>query len=519
VLADRAEPLDADDLERLAWAAGLSGREEEQRKYLARLYQVSVDASDDTRAARVAFWLGFRLAIVGETASASGWLSRAQRLADGAGKDCVVAGYLLLVETRQRFVAGDYDGAYATAERAVEIGGRCGETDLVVFARNLQGRVRVRQGLVDAGLPLLDESMLSVTQGETSPAVAGIMYCGAISACNSIYALDRSREWTSALARWCEEQPELVPFTSECMVHRAEVLRLGGAWPEALDEARRAGEHVGARIDLGAAGEAAYQQGEIHRLRGALSESEDAFRKASRNGRDPHPGLALLRLAQNRRDQAVSAIRRVAKASTDPLVRARFLPALVEILLAVGDVDGAAEACLDLENTARLFTTDVLGAIAAQARGEVELALGDAEAALRSSKHAFRVWQQVGAPYEAAKARVAMARACRALGDDDAAILELAAARDVFERLGASPDVAALEALTARAPVPPEHPLSARELEVLRLVASGKTNKDIARQLHVSGKTVDRHMSNIFAKLNVPTRTAAAAFAYEHGLV
>lgn len=518
-LADRAEPLAADDLERLAWAAGLSGHEAEHRKNLERLYQACLDASEGTRAARAAFWLGFRLAIVGETAAASGWLSRAQRLADDAGKDCVVAGYLLFAEVRRRFVTGDYEGAYATAVRAAEIGERCGEREIVVFARSLQGRIRVRQGMVEAGLPLLDESMLCVTQGEASPAITGIMYCAALSTCNSIYALDRSREWTSALARWCDEQPELVPFTGECMVHRVEVLRLDGAWPEALDEAQRAGEHIGARVDFGAVGEAAYQQGEIHRLRGALSEAEEAFRKASQNGRDPHPGLALLRLAQGRRDQAVSSIRRVAKASTDPLARARFLPALVEILLAVGDVDGADEACKDLENTARQFTTDVLGAIAAQARGQIDLTRGDADAALRSSKQAFGVWQQVGAPYEAAKARLAMARACRALGDEDGAALELSAAREVFERLGASPDIAAIEALTGLASVVRDHPLSARELEVLRLVAVGKTNKDIARQLHVSGKTVDRHMSNIFTKLNVPTRTAAAAYAYEHGLV
>lgn len=518
-LADRSAPLELDDLERLAWSAGLSGHEAEHRKHLERLYQACIEASEGTRAARTAFWLGFRLAIVGETASASGWLSRAQRFADGAGKDCVVTGYLLIAEVRRRFVAGDYEGAYATAVQAAEVGERCGEREIVVFARSLQGRVRVRQGLIDAGLPLLDESMLSLTQGETSPAITGIMYCAALSTCNSIYALDRSREWTSALARWCDEQPELVPFTGECMVHRAEVLRLDGAWPEALDEAQRAGEHVGAKVDFGAAGEAAYQQGEIHRLRGALSEAEESFRKASQNGRDPQPGLALLRLAQNRRDQAVSSIRRVAEASTEPLARARFLPALIEILLAVGDVDGANQSCLDLENTARQFKTDVFGAIAAQARADVELARGDAPAALRSSKHAFGVWQQVGAPYEAAKARVAMARACRALGDEDGAALELAAAREVFERLRAAPDIAAIEAVANRGSVAREHPLSARELEVLRLVAVGKTNKDIARQLHVSGKTVDRHMSNIFTKLNVPTRTAAAAYAYENGLV
>lgn len=517
--ADETAPLEPDDLERLASTAGLSGREDEHRKYLERLYQMYLDSGDEVRAARAAFWIGFRLAIVGETAGASGWLSRAQRLVDSAGRDCAVAGYLLIAEVRRRFNAGDYEGAYASATRAAEIGERCRDTDLVVFARNLQGRIRVRQGLVDAGLPLLDEAMLSVTQGETSPAVTGIIYCAAIATCNSIYAIDRSREWTDALARWCDAQPELVPFTSACLVSRAEVLRLGGAWPEALDQARKASERGAPKSELSATGQALYQQGEIHRLRGEVAQAEEAYREASQRGCDPQPGLALLRLTQGKRDAATSAIRRAVGAAPEPLARARYLPALVEISLLAGDAEAAREACAELERTAARFGTEVLGAIAAQARGEVELASGNAEAALPSLRRAFQTWQDVGAPYDAARARVALARACLALRDEDGATLELAAARAVFERLGAVPDIEAIDAL-ANPSVPAKGPpLTARELEVLRLVATGKTNKAIGKELFLSEKTVDRHVSNIFAKLDVKSRAAATAYAYEHGLV
>jgi len=518
--ADRAAPLEREDLERLAWSAGLSGREGEHRKCLDRFYQASVEAGDCAQAARAAFWLGFRLAMVGEMASAGGWLSRAQRLVESAGADCAVAGYLLLPEIRQRFKAGDYDSAYDAATRAAEIGERCRDTDLLVFARNLQGRIRVRQGQVGAGLPLLDEAMLSVTQGETSPAVTGLIYCTAIATCNSIYAIDRSREWTSALSQWVESQPELVPFTSACLASRAEVLRLGGDWPEAFDQARKAHQQRAADSDIGAAGQALYQEGEIHRLRGALVQAESAYHQASQNGFDPQPGLALLRLAQGKRDDAAGAIRRALAALPEPLARARCLPAMVDIAIAGGDVGTAREACAELEATAARFGTDVLGAIAARARGDVELASGNAEAALAPLRRAFQVWRQVGAPYEAARARVALGRACVALGDREGAALELAAAREVFERLGAAPSVAAIDAPTVPArEIPKDHPLTARELEVLRLVAAGKTNKAIGKELFVSEKTVDRHVSNIFAKLDVSSRAAATAYAYEHGLV
>jgi DNA-binding NarL/FixJ family response regulator len=300
-------------------------------------------------------------------------------------------------------------------------------------------------------------------------------------------------------------------------------MQIAGSWPEAIEEARRAVARVSREIDWQANADSLYQQGEVHRLRGDFAAAEQAYRGASELGREAQPGLALLRLAQGRTADAVNAIRGALHAARDRLHRARLLPAAVEIALAANEADEARKACDELEEVAASFGTDVLGAMAAHARGAVALAGGEAEAALEPLRRAFRVWHEVGAPYIAARLRVLLARACRALGDRDTATLELDLARAVFQRLGAAPDLAALDKTVAapEAPAAGSTPanLSRRELEVLRLVASGKTNKLIAKQLFLSEKTVDRHVSNIFVKTNVSSRAAATAFAYQHGLV
>jgi DNA-binding CsgD family transcriptional regulator len=340
-----------------------------------------------------------------------------------------------------------------------------------------------------------------------------------------VYALNRAREWTSALANWCQEQPQLLVFTGSCLVHRSEILQLGGAWGEAIEEARRAAERLTRPIEHEAAANAFYQQAEIHRLRGELPEAEQAYRRASQLGREPQPGLALLRLAQDRRDDAAGAIRRVIQATSDRFQRTRLLPAYVEIMLASNEVEEAQVACQELEEIGAMLGTEVVGAMAAHARGAVQLAKGDARTAVDPLRRAFQTWQQVGAPYIAARIRVLLGTACRTLGDEDGAMLELDAAREVFEQLGAQPDVARVDQLLKKAgPARPtgtvqHHGLTARELEVLRLVAQGKTNKAIAKELCLSEKTVDRHLSNLFVKVNVTSRAGATAYAYENGLI
>ena len=520
--ADAASPLDAADLERLAWASALAGHDADQLKTLERLYHDREGAGDQRGAARAAFWAGFRLFGLGEHGRAAGWITRAARHVERVGADCVERGYVMLPAVHQRLGQGDPEGAFAAAADAVAVGERFRDRSLVAYARAMQGMIRLRQDRVRDGIALLDDAMLAAAGGETAPVITGLVYCTAIDGCRRVYALDRMREWTAVLSEWCDAQPQLATFTGNCLVHRAEIMQIHGDWSEAIGEARRAAERAARRSAAGgepeAGGAAHYQMGELHRLRGAWDEAEAAYREASRLGRDPQPGLALMRLAQGRRDVAAQAIRRVVDTTPAGPQRVRLLPAHVEIMIAAGDLDSARRSAGELEDLATRFDSDALRAIAAHAHGALRLAEGDAAAALAPLREAFEWWRQSNAPYIAARIRVQIGAACRALGDEEGAALETDAARTAFAELGAAPD---LERIGARAPGPraPGHGLTGRELQVLRLVATGKTNRAIARELFLSERTVDRHVSNVFNKLGVSSRAAATAHAYEHGLV
>ena len=497
VALSAADPLPAEDLERLAVAAYMLGDEAEFLTALERAHRAQLEAGAVERAVRCAFWIGLQLTLRSDVGGATGWLGRAQRLL--ADRDCVERGYLALLAALQR-----RDEAELAA--AVQAAQRFGDADLLSLAVHEQGSVHIRRGELEPGLALLDEAMVAVTAGELSPIVTGLVYCSVIAGCQHAQELRRAQEWTAALTRWCEEQDDLVAFTGRCLVHRAEIMQVRGAWADALEEAR----HAAGRRD--AAGQAFYRQGELLRLRGDVAAAEQAYREASRHGVEPQPGVALLRLAQGRTGAAVAAIRRVADETADPLGRSRLLPAQVEIELAAGDVDAAARACDELEALAEQLPSRMLGATAASAAAAVRLAENDPRAALGAARLAAGAWRELDAPYECARARELTALACRALGDEDSAGFELEAAREVFARLGAAGDLARLEGAQAG------HSLSPRELEVLRLVARGATNREIAGELDLSERTVDRHVSNILAKLRVPTRAAATAWAYEHGL-
>jgi DNA-binding CsgD family transcriptional regulator len=516
--AERTAPLCVEDLDRLAWAAELSGDTEGFLKATERVYEVHLAGGALRLAARAAFWVGFRAMSVGEAGRANAWLGRAQRLVEGEANECAEKGYLLLPAAFRHQMTGQLDAAVAAAGEAAAIGDRLGDADLSAFGRTIQGRALLRLGQIDRGLALLDESMLAATANRLSPIFTGLIYCTVIASCQRVYEIERAREWTAALSAWCENEPRAVAFQGPCLIHRAELLQIGGAWPEALEEARHAHRRVRSS-DRSALADARYQEGEIHRLRGAVEEAERCFKEAGAHGQEPQPGLALLRLVGRQREVAQSMIRRVVAETQDPLAQAKLLPAAVEIHLAVGDVAGAREACARLDEIAASFATEVLGALAAHGRGRIHLAEGDAQAALGPLRRAFWVWQKIGAPYPAARVRVDLARACQALGDGEGARMELEVARAVFEELGAGPDVAALGALPGAPAAKPPHGLTQRELQVLRFVAAGKTNKLIARELFLSEKTIDRHLSNIFVKLSVGSRTAATAWAYEHALV
>jgi DNA-binding CsgD family transcriptional regulator len=517
---DESDGLGGEDLELLATASYMLGHADEYFGALERGHQAHVDAGEGLRAARCAIWIGMNLAREGEMGHAQGWLGRARRLVDREPEDCAELGYLRLPDAFEREAAGDWEGAVAILADAAAVGERFGDLDLIALARHEQGHVLIINGRANTGLELLDETMVAAATAELSPIVTGIVYCGVILACQEAYEPRRAQEWTAALTEWCQRQPDMVAFTGRCLVHRAEIMQMHGTWPDALEEARRAAGRCAEGNNELAAAEAIYRQAEIHRLRGDFEAAETAYLDAGRRGREPQPGLALLRLAQGNGDAALAAIRRAATETTEPAKRAGLLPAYVEILLAAGDLGTARGACAELEAIGAEFEAGAVGAMAGQATGATRLAAGDAEAALVALRESARIWQKLEAPYEAARARTLVGLACRSLGDDDTAAIELEAARDAFAELGAQPDLTRAEGLLRQPHQAADtHGLTTRELEVLRLVAAGETNRAIAAELVLSERTVDRHVSNIFAKLGVSSRTAATAFAYEHELI
>jgi DNA-binding CsgD family transcriptional regulator len=513
-----ADALVADDLVSLATSAYMVGRMDIFLEVLERSHHAYLDEDDLPQAARCAFYLGVNLAILGEGARASGWFGRGQRLVERHGADCAEQGYMLLPAAMQQLMTGQYADAESNAVVAVECGERFGDRDLLALALHIRGQTLIKQARTEEGLILLDQAMLAVTADEVSPIISGVVYCGVIAGCEEAYDVRRAQEWTEALTRWCEEQPELVAFTGRCLSHRAGLMQLRGAWAEALEEADRARERCEQGMNLAAAGLALYQQGEVHRLQGDFAAAEAAYRDANRYGHEPQPGLSLLRLGQGDEEAAASSIRRVLGETTEPLLRTRLLPAHTEIALAVGDATGARSAADELSAIAADYDIVMLRAIAANVQGMVALAEEDPSTALVSLRAARATWQELDAPYETARTRLLIGLACRALGDEDTAVLELEEATTMFEHLGALPDLVRVEALVGRATAD-THGLTPRELEVLRLVAAGKTNRDIAAELVVSEHTVARHVQNIFAKLRVSSRTAATAFAFEHHLV
>jgi DNA-binding CsgD family transcriptional regulator len=518
LLADQKAPLEVEDLELLATATYLVGRDLEFCRILDRAYQAHLEVGDPPGAARCAFWSGLILLFRGEAGQAGAWLARAHRLVDSL--DCVEQGYLLLPVAERQLDEGHEDAAHASAQRAAEIGNRFADAELTACARHLLGRARLRKGHLPEGLALLDEAMLAAVEGKLSPIMTGLIYCSVLEACHQVFALHRAREWTTALSRWCDQQKEMVAFTGTCLVRRAEIMQIQGAWSDAKVEVNRACEPISnGGVDRAPPAAAFYQKAEMHRLCGEVEAAEEAYRSASRLGLEPQPGLALLRMSQGRTDAASATIRRVVSAALDPLQRARLLPAHIEIMLASGDIQEARDASRDLEGIAEKFDTDILQAMAAQACGAIALAEGQPGAALTPLRRAFEVWQEAGAAHEAARVRVLMGMACRSLGDEEAGELEIAAARAVFERLGAAPEIARLDALGNAAPSKPQHELTQRELQILLLIASGKTNKAIAGELFLSERTIDRHVSNILCKLDVPSRAAAIAYAYQHKLI
>lgn len=520
--ADAVRPLDTRDVELLAEAADMLGRGDEAVVLLRRAFSAYAEEGAVGAALRCAFWLCKGLAWGGEFAQSGAWLGRARRLAQ-SDPGCQELAYLLMLEAELHFRAGEHEQMTDVARRLADAVGPGADADLLAGTAMTLGLALVSTGERAAGLAQLDEAMVAVAERTMSARMTGMVYCVVIGTCQELQELSRAQEWSEALAEWCAAQPDFSgAYRGLCRVHRAALLQLGGDWPDAVHEARLACAQLTAGYGEVVAGGAYYQLAELHRLRGAYAEAEQAYRDTLRYGWDTQPGLALLRLAQGRRPTAVAAIRRALAETREPMRRARLLAAAVEVLLAGGrhgdDGDDLAEAARAVDELALIADAHgaaALRATAGQARGAVRLAEGDAKEALPALREAGRWWRELEVPYEAARVGVLVGLACRALGDEDCAVLEFDAARRTFERLGAGPDGERVARLVGDG----DSPLSPRELDVVRLLAQGRTNHAIATELVLSEKTVARHISNIFGKLDVGSRTAVAAYAFEHGLL
>ncbi|HEY7059534.1 MAG TPA: response regulator transcription factor, partial [Vicinamibacterales bacterium] len=502
--------------------AFLIGEEEASVQARTRAHAGFLERGQPVEAARSAFWLAFDLAgVPDQQAQAAGWLARAQRLIDGVKEPCVEQGWLHCAAARHRVAEGDIAAAHALFSQATEIAERFANRDLMAMARHGQGRTLLGLNRIREGLSLLDEVMVAVSGGEIAPIVAGAVYCSVISACHDLFDLRRAQEWTAALQGWCASHPDTVPFRGQCLIRRSELLQLHGAWPDAFSEAQQACERLTRSSSRPGpeAGAAFYQLAELHRLRGDFAKADDAYRLANRAGYNPHPGLALLRLNQGQAEAADASIRLALQERRSRRFRVLVLRAAVEIMLARQDVAGARAAADELARLCARADAPFLRAVASQARGAVTLTAGDALEALDDLRAARTAWEGLGAPFELAQVRVLIGLACRQLGDHDGAELEFDAAHEAFEMLGASPHAAAVAALTAPPSTPTSTSLTGREVEVLRLIATGATNRAIAGRLNISEKTVARHVSNIFTKLDLSSRAAATAYAYEHGLI
>jgi DNA-binding CsgD family transcriptional regulator len=500
--------LQALDLDYYAAAAMLLGRMDDYLAIRERAYREQLDAGQLECAAQAAVWIAMQHMVQGEVGPGTAWLARADRLCAELGDDSVAAGYLVLSASFEAEEAGDFERAAELCGEAAAVGTRLGCADLAAIGMYQQGLLLLTIGRPEEGLARLDEAMLLLTEGELSPMVTGVVSCGVISGCWSAYELRRAQQWTAAMTAWCDDQADLGSFTGECKVRRAELKQLHGAWTEALAELAGVGLED---VDLWAAGYAAYVRGNLERLQGRVDSAEEHFTDAARLGCDPQPGLALLRLAQGKSQAARAMVRRGLAETQEPGRRVELLVALVEIALALGELPEADAAARELADLATGRVSPIVGGMRDQADGAVRLAEQRPEAALPSLRRALEVWVRERTPYQEAVTRLLLADACRALGDYESAARDTAIAFDLFTELGATPDL--------RRRVGGSDPLTARELEVLKLVATGATNKAIATTLVLSERTVDRHVSNILTKLEVPSRAAATAYAVARQLL
>jgi DNA-binding NarL/FixJ family response regulator len=515
-LTARRAALTAEELDELGLAAWFLGRTAECERAWDAAHHAYLDAGERDAAIRCAFWLGYTLADRGETVRAGAWMSRLFELVEAAEPSPRTEGLAALAKAVGAFAAGEFEASASLGERAVALARAAHDPDTEVLATMGLGRALVRSGRVVEGFDCMDRVMLAISSGRVSDRAAGPAYCAVIASCLDRWDIDRARVWTRELSDWCDAQRGLEPFRGECSVHRATVLQLLGEWDEATATLTEVCERE-RRVET--LENAFYGLAEQCRLVGRRADAETAYRNAAELGREVQPGLALLRRDEGRMSAARSGIARALEASPAPRARAELLAAQVELEVEHGEWDVAARASAELRAMADVFGTIFLEAQADRAEARLLIGTDAPEAALTLLRRSWSVWRRLEATYEAAVTRVLMGRANRAVGDEEAAQLEFDAARTVLTGLGAVADLDRLERFAAEPGRPGASAgLTRRELEVLQLIAGGRSNRQIANELFLSERTVARHVSNILGKLGLANRSAATAFAFEHGL-
>ncbi|MEU0315320.1 helix-turn-helix transcriptional regulator [Nocardioides sp. NPDC006273] len=501
-----AEQLTSDDLGAYADALAWLGRVEDYLRLTAAACEAFESDARPAEASWAAMMIGLYRLGRGDEPQAMGWFGRAGRLLEGA-PECAARGLLLLVTgVEANLHAGKPTAAVEAARQVQAIGGRVDEPGLVLMGLNSEGRALIIAGQTADGMALLDEAMVTAIDSDLPPFMAGSLYCHTIAACHEIADFHRVSRWTDLTEDWLATLPAVGVFGGLCAVHRAQLHLLHGAWDEAECAALQVVADLDAmRVDYAA--EAWYVVGDARRLRGA-PDAAAAYDEAHARGRDPQPGRALLRFGAGDAAGAATALRTaLTAAGDDSLRRAPLCVAAVEIAIGAGRLEDARAAAGEVAETAARYATSGLEAMAAGARGAVLLAEGRAEEALPVLRDACRRWHELGAVYDAAGACVRLAGAYRALGDEVSAEAEASRAEAAYERLGA----------TRPAPELPAG-LTRRECQVLALVADGRSNREIGERLFISDRTVGRHLTNIFAKIGVTSRTQAVRYAIDHAL-
>lgn len=513
--AEAIRPLASDDLYQFSQASWWSGNFDETNRLFERVHRSYLDEGRLEEAASAAMELAVNHYLRGEESLGSGWAARCVRLLEGRELSPIHGYVRYIFEVEANFSNAEMSRALTAANEVLEMGRMFNDSNLIASAINAQGRTAIKQGEPARGLALLEESMAWVLAGDLTPDFAGNLYCNTVAAFHELADYRRMSEWTDALERWVSSLPVAVLFAGICRVHRAQLLRLRGNWDRAERDAARVCSDL-VDISVLTVAEGWYERGEIRRLRGDANGAREAFQNAREHGRDPQPGLALLSLAEGNSDAALKSISAALMVVTEPLPRAALCAAHVEIAIAASDLDAAERSVDELNGTAEKFGSPGLQATANAANGAFALANGELDVALRVLRRACQMWRELHAPHHAARVCMLLADTYRQLGDHESAALEVESAEAIFRNLDAKPDLTAIVSL--REPARPPGGLSEREAEVLGLVALGRSNRQVANELFISEKTVARHVSNIFNKLNVSSRTEAARVAVELGI-